>query len=128
MAYSEFLADRVRQHLSSQGLTEVKKMMGGLVFMVNNKMCVGVDQDRATGEDRLMVRVGKAPYDKLLFKKGSREMDFTGKVMRGFLFISPEGFDTDKDLDFWIAKALEFNKAIEGIKTEKQGLKIKKQK
>ena len=113
MPYSEFLADRVRQRLSSKGLTEVKKMMGGLVFMVNNKMCVGVDQDRTTGEDRLMVRVGKAPYDKLLFKKGSRQMDFTGKVMRGFLFISPSGFDSDKDLDFWIRKALEFNKSTE---------------
>ena len=107
--YDELLAERVELRLTKNGLTEVKKMMGGLVFMVNYKMCVGVDKDRATGEDRLMVRVGKAPYDKLLFKKGSREMDFTGKVMRGFLFISPDGFDSDKDLDFWIAKALEFN-------------------
>jgi TfoX/Sxy family transcriptional regulator of competence genes len=108
--YSDFLADRVNQRLASKGLTEIKKMMGGLVFMVNHKMCVGVDKDRTTGEDRLMVRVGKAPYDKLLFKKGSHEMDFTGKVMRGFLFISPDGFDSEKDLDFWISKALEFNK------------------
>ncbi len=108
--YSEFLADRVKQRLTSKGLTEIKKMMGGLVFIVNHKMCVGVDKDRATGEDRLMVRIGKAPYDKLLFKKGSRKMDFTGKVLRGFLFISPEGFDKESDLDFWIDKALEFNK------------------
>ena len=92
-------------------------MMGGLVFMVNDKMCVGVDQDRKTGEDRLMVRVGKTPYEKLLFKKGSREMDFTGKVMRGFLFIEPNGFDSEKDLDFWIEKALEFNK--EAVKSDK---------
>ena len=59
-----------------------------------------------------MVRVGTLPYEKLLFKKGSREMDFTGKVMKGFLFISPEGFDSDEDLEFWIEKALEFNKII----------------
>lgn len=110
--YSEYLADRVKQRLTTKGLTEIKKMMGGLVFMVNNKMCVGVDKDRVTGEDRLMVRVGKAPYDKLLFKNGSREMDFTGKVFRGFLFISPEGFDKESDLDFWIDKALEFNKIV----------------
>ena len=108
--YSEFLADRVEQRLTSKGLTEIKKMMGGLVFMVNQKMCVGVDKDRTTGEDRLMVRVGTAPYEKLLFKNGSREMDFTGKVLRGFLFISPDGFETENDLDFWIEKALEFNK------------------
>ena len=116
--YSELLADRVKQRLTSKGLTEIKKMMGGLVFMVNHKMCVGVDKERTTGEDRLMVRVGKAPYDKLLFKKGSREMDFTGKVLRGFLFISPEGFDKESDLDFWIDKALEFNKIA--LLTEKK--------
>ena len=111
--YDELLAERVEQRLAPNGLTDVKKMMGGLIFMVNNKMCVGVDKDRKTGEDRLMVRVGKAPYEKLLFKKGSREMDFTGKVMRGFLFISPDGFDSEEDLDFWVNKALEFNAEIE---------------
>jgi hypothetical protein len=112
MAYSDYLVERVRQRLGSANITEEKIMMGGYVFMVNNKMCVGVDVDKATRQDRLMVRVGKIPYDKLLFKKGSREMDFTGKVMRGFLFIDPDGFDADDDLDFWIEKALEFNKEI----------------
>ena len=80
--------------------------------MVNDKMCVGLDIDKTTGKDRLMVRVGKARHDQLVFKKGSREMDFTGKVMRGFLFIDPDGFDTEEDLDFWIKKALFFNMEI----------------
>ena len=80
--------------------------------MVNNKMCVGIDIDKKTGKDRLMVRVGKLPYEELLNRKGSREMDFTGKVMRGYLYIDPEGFDLDEDLDFWIEKALEFNKLL----------------
>lgn len=109
MAYSEFLADRVRQRLSSANITDEKKMMGGLIFMVNDKMCIGIDTDKSTGLDRLMVRVGKASHDQLMFNKGSREMDFTGAVMRGFLFIDPDGFDTDDDLDFWVQKALEFN-------------------
>ena len=112
MAYSEYQADRVRQRLSSVNLTEEKKMMGGLIFMVNDKMCVGLDIDKNTGKDRLMVRVGKAKHDQLIFKKGSREMDFTGNVMRGFLFIDPDGFDSEDDLDFWIEKALLFNKQI----------------
>ena len=86
--------------------------MGGLIFMVNDKMCIGVDIDKITGLDRLMVRVGKAAHEQLLFKKGSLQMDFTGRVMRGFLFISPDGFDADEDLDFWTEKALEFNKEI----------------
>lgn len=109
MAYSEFLTDRVRQRLKNQGQIVEKQMMGGLIFMVNDKMCVGVDMDKRTNTDRLMVRVGKLPYEELLNKKGSRMMDFTGQVMRGFLFVDPDGFDSDDDLDFWIARALEFN-------------------
>lgn len=87
-------------------------MMGGLIFMINKKMCVGVDIDKKTRADRLMVRVGKN-NENLLSRAGCKEMDFTGKAMKGFLFISPEGFETDKDLDFWIQKALDFNKEME---------------
>lgn len=112
MAFSEHLADRVRQRLANKGIVAEKKMMGGLIFMVNNKMCVGVDIDKKTNEDRLMVRVGKLNYETLLQKDGSKKMDFTGKVMRGFLFIEPNGFDAETDMDFWIEKALEFNKLI----------------
>ena len=112
MAFNEYQADRIRQRLSQINLTEEKKMMGGLIFMVNHKMCVGLDIDKTTGKDRLMVRVGKARHDQLVFKKGSREMNFTGKVMRGFLFIEAEGFDAEADLDFWIEKAVSFNQEI----------------
>jgi hypothetical protein len=112
MAFSEHLADRIRQRLAGVNLTAEKKMMGGLIFMVNDKMCVGIDIEKKTGKDRLMVRVGKASHDELVFEKGSREMNFTGKVMRGFLFIDPEGFDSEADLDFWVEKALEFNARI----------------
>ena len=112
MAYSEHLADRVRQRLDKRGVVDEKKMMGGLIFMVNGKMCVGVDIDKKANEDRLMVRVGKLNYEELLQKDSSRKMDFTGKVMRGFLFIEPDGFDAEADMDFWIDKALAFNKLI----------------
>ncbi len=112
MAYGEYLAERVRSRLSNVGKVEEKKMMGGLIFMVNDKMCIGVDIDKKTNSDRLMVRVGKLPYEELLQREGSRQMDFTGKPMRGFLFIDPKGFDSDSDLDFWVSKALEFNSLI----------------
>lgn len=112
MAYSEYLQERVQQRLAHIGKVETKKMMGGLIFMVNDKMCLGVDIDKKTNQDRLMVRVGKLPYQELLNQKGSRVMDFTGTVMRGFLFIDPEGFDNEEDLDFWVEKALEFNELI----------------
>lgn len=112
MAYSDFLADRVRQRINPHNNVIEKEMMGGLIFMVNDKMCIGVDKDKCTGEDRLMVRVGKAVYTDLLGKKGCREMDFTGKPMKGFLFVYADGFDSEKDLDFWITKALEFNSGL----------------
>lgn len=109
MAFSEYLADRVRHRLSGKGKVEEKKMMGGLVFMVNEKMCIGVDTDRQTGVDRIMVRVGKEAYDDLLGMKGCREMDFTGRTMKGYVFVYPEGIDDDQDLDFWVEKAVWFN-------------------
>lgn len=112
MAYSEYLADRVRPMLKGKGLVEEKKMMGGLTFMVNGKMCLGIMFDKKTEEDKLMVRVGKLNYEELLHKPGSRLMDFTGKPLRGFLFVGPDGFDAEDDLDFWVDKALEFNRLL----------------
>ncbi len=76
--------------------------MGGLLFMVNNSMCVNAGKDKDTGEDRLIVRVRKENYDRLLLEKGARKMDFTGKPMNGFLFIYPKGTETDKQLIFWM--------------------------
>jgi len=111
MAFSEFHADRIRNNLRSYRFKE-KKMMGGLIFMINDAMCIGLDFDKKSNEDRLMVRVGKINYENLIHQRGSTKMDFTGKVMRGFLFIEQSGFDLDKDLEFWIQKAIEFNSIL----------------
>jgi len=113
MAFDEYLADRVRRVISEHtSIIEEKKMMGGLIFMVNHKMCVGVDKDTKTGKDRLMARIGIEEYNKALKEKDTRVMDYTGKPMKGFIFIDPAGFDRDDDLEFWIQKALDFNKNI----------------
>jgi hypothetical protein len=111
MAYSEHQAHRIRERLTGIQFFE-KKMMGGIIFMVRDAMCIGLDFDKKLNGDRLMVRVGKLDYEKLLNRKGSSKMDFTGKVMRGFLFIESSGFDLDNDLDFWVGKALEFNQFL----------------
>ncbi len=108
MPYSEHQAERIRVRLNHLPVVE-KKMMGGLIFMVRNAMCVGIDIDRSTAKDRLMVRVGKRHDKPLLSRPGSRQMDFTGTVLRGFLFVDADAFDLDEDLDFWINQALEFN-------------------
>ena len=110
MAYDEFLADRVRRTFGELRVAFVEKnMMGGLVYMVDEKMCVGIHKDRKTGEDRIMARIGREEYVAALKEKGSREMDFTGTPMKGFVFIGPDGFDSDEDLEYWLSMALKFN-------------------
>jgi len=104
MAYDEKLAERVRKMLLSGSVAFAeKKMMGGLCLMVDGKMCVGIEKDR------LMVRIDPVVYEAALRRKGCRPMDFTGRPMRGFVFVTPEGFSTSRELAYWIDLAIEFN-------------------
>lgn len=114
MAYSEALAERVRILLSQQRRVEEKKMMGGLTFMVNGKMSVGIVQDD------LMARIDPDVYDVALKKKGCREMDFTGKPMRGFVFVSPEGTELKKELQYWVDLALAYNSEAKSFRRKKK--------
>jgi TfoX/Sxy family transcriptional regulator of competence genes len=117
MAYDEQLARRVRESFAAQGVSvEEKPMMGGLCFMVNGKMCVGVDKQR------LMARIDPEQYVNALSRKGCTPMDFTGRPMRGFVFVNPEGTKSQKELESWIALALEFNPRAVASK-RKQNLK-----
>lgn len=104
MAYDEHLADRIRRTLEQAHapFTE-KKMMGGLAFMVHDKMCVGVVKDR------LMARVGPEAYEAALARPGCREMDFTGRPMKGYVFVGPEGMDSEEELSEWVRLCLAFN-------------------
>ena len=104
MAYNEKLADMTREliSLSHKKVTE-KAMFGGLCFMVNDKMCVGVEKDR------LMVRLDPAKYEEVIEKDGCKPIDFTGKVMKGFVFVDANVLNTKKKLDYWVKLALEFN-------------------
>lgn len=104
MAYDEQLAARVRHGFSKVRVRfEEKRMMGGLCFLVDGKMCVGVEQER------LMARIDPAIYDSALTRKGCVPMDFTGRPMRGFIFVNPEGLVADAELETWLNLALEFN-------------------
>jgi TfoX/Sxy family transcriptional regulator of competence genes len=116
MAYSEVLAERVSLALGKTPKVETKKMMGGLTFMVNAKMCVGV-----VGEE-LMARIDPEGHDRALKKRGCRVMDFTGKPMKGFVFVGTAGTKTDKDLKEWIAMALDFNQRAKASKKKKKGV------
>ncbi len=114
MPYSEKLADRIREAISSVPKVEEKKMFGGICYMVNGKMCVGIVNDE------MMCRIAPAIYETALEKKGCREMDFTGKPMKGYVFVSEEGMKTKRDFDYWIGLALEFNKKAKTSKKPKK--------
>ena len=104
MAYDEHLGERISEVLKEKRVKyEAKNMMGGLCFMINDKMAVGVIKDS------LMARIDPAIYESSLKTKGCRPMDFTGKIMKGFVRVDPIGIDSDKDLEYWIQVCLDFN-------------------
>ncbi len=104
MPYNETLAARIEKFFSAKRVPfESKRMMGGLVFMVHGKMCVGVEATR------LMARIDPAEEAAALARKGCRPMDFTGRPMRGFVFVTTEVLRTDAQLESWLALALAFN-------------------
>ena len=114
MAYDEKLANHTREIISlTHKKVEEKKMFGGLCFMVNDKMCVGVEQDR------LMVRLDPKKYDEVIELEGCQPMDFTGKVMKGYVFVDKAALNTKKRLEFWIKLALEYNKIAKASKKKK---------
>ena len=114
MAYDEFLADRIRAILKEKQVSfDERKMMGGICYMVNDKMCLGIVRDN------LMARIDPEIYDQALSKKGCREMDFTGRPMKGFVFIEPEGIDMDRDLGYWIQLCLDYNPKARSSKNKK---------
>ncbi len=104
MAYSEKLAERITKLLSQHKGLVIKKMFGGICFMLNDKMAAGIV------ENKLMIRCNRDDYPELLKKPHAGEMTFTGKPMKGFLYVSPEGIRTDKQLQKWLDIGVEFVK------------------
>ncbi len=103
MAYNEQLADRIREALVNAPGVEEKQMFGGVCFMVDGKMCVGVLKDD------MMCRIGAEQEAAALEKNGCRSMDFTGRSMKGYVFVGEEGMRTKKAFDQWIHLCLAFN-------------------
>ena len=107
MALDEKLNDRIRQVLKGKrGITE-KKMFGGLCFMHNGNMLCGCDL-----KNGLSVRVGPEQYEKALGLKHVREMDFTGKPLKGLIFVNEDGYKSKKALERWVEMGLQFTKTL----------------
>ncbi|MEX0971723.1 MAG: TfoX/Sxy family protein [Solirubrobacterales bacterium] len=106
MAYDEQLADRVRDVLESCAEFTDRKMFGGIAFMVGGNMAVGV-----IGDD-LMVRLDPADAGKALSKPHTRPMDFTGKPMKGMIYVDPAGTEADEDLGAWVEAGADFASSL----------------
>lgn len=96
MAFDEGLAQRIEEYFSDRADVDVKKMFGGLCFMVNSHMCCGIVRDQ------LMARVGPTVYEFCLTKPYTSEMNFTGKPMKGMVYVDSQGITEDDDLHGWI--------------------------
>ncbi|MEV7521961.1 TfoX/Sxy family protein [Streptomyces sp. NPDC091371] len=102
MTYDEGLAQRIREHLGAgAGLTE-KRMFGGLALLLHGNMAVGVIGDE------LIVRVGPEATDAALDRPGARVFDFSGRPMRGWVTVAPEGLAEDSALGEWIDRGVAF--------------------
>lgn len=104
MPYDTQLAERIERAFSKRRVRfEAKKMMGGLVFMVGGKMCVGVEKHR------LMVRLDPKVQDDAMTRPGCRPMDFTGRPLRGFVFVDGDVLGAEPALLDWLELALAYN-------------------
>ena len=102
MAYDEALASRIQGVLDQQpGLVE-KKMFGGVAFLIQGNMAVGVHKDM------LMVRVGPEAYDETMKYPHTRPFDLTGKTMKGWVLVEPDGIASESELKEWVEAGVNF--------------------
>jgi TfoX/Sxy family transcriptional regulator of competence genes len=106
MAFDEGLAQRIREILATGHGVSERRMFGGIAFLLNGNMAVGV-----VGEN-LMVRVGPDRYETLVVEPSARAMDFTGRPMKGFVFVASEGLDSDGDLLRWIGHGAAYARSL----------------
>jgi len=106
MPYSESLAERIRRRLARRKNVEEKKMFGGIGFMLNGNMCVGV------WKGSVIARVGPEQYEAALGESFVSEFDITGRAMAGWVLVSPKGVEDDDQLRKWIDKAATFSSSL----------------
>jgi TfoX/Sxy family transcriptional regulator of competence genes len=118
MAYDEKLADRIRNLLGASGEFDERKMFGGIAFMVDGHMCCGiVDQT-------LMLRVGAEGYEAALRRPHTRMMDFTGRPLKGFIYVDPPGLKTRPALAAWLNRGLTFIQDLNVTPRQRQSRKV----
>ena len=106
MAFDEGLAERIRDHIADDLLMSERNMFGGLCFMSSGNMCFGV-----IGSD-LLVRVGPESYAASLALAHVREMDLTGRPLRGMVLVDSGGLSEDDSLRAWLDRGLDFTDTL----------------
>ena len=106
MAFSEALAERIRQRLARRKNVEEKKMFGGVGFLLHGNMLVGV------WKNSLIARLGPDNHEDALLEPHVREFDITGKPMKGWVLVGPEGVEDDEQLTAWIGRATRFVRTL----------------
>ncbi len=102
MPYNSFIAGGIRDLLAHKLNIEEKKMFGGIGFLLNGNMLVGV------WKDSLIVRLGIDAYEQALMEPNVKEFDLTGRPMKGWVMVEPEGIEEDDQLKTWIERATKF--------------------
>jgi len=110
MAYDAYFGERITKILEAKRVDFFSKpMMGGLLFMMDQKMLCGIHFNKSIEGNLLMLRIGEEAYVREISKAVCLPMDFTGRPMKGYIFITEDGYDLDDDLEYWIALAVAFN-------------------
>lgn len=106
MAYDQALADRVADHLDDEPTLTEKKMFGGLAFLIEGNMAVGVSGDS------LMVRVGAENYEAALAEPGVEVFGKTGREMKGWVFVKPSLISEEDKLGSWVDRGRSIAKSL----------------
>lgn len=114
MAYDEYLADRIRNALKDKQVPAIeKKMFGGLCYMVDDKLCVGVMKNE------LIARIDPKLFEQYLTMEECTPLDKSGLSMKGFVLVDPIGVDMDEDLEKWVQLCIDFNPKAKSSKKKK---------
>jgi TfoX/Sxy family transcriptional regulator of competence genes len=121
MAVNEKLTARIREIMAqTEHDVEEKKMFTGICFMVNGKMCV------CAGDDRIMVRLGPEVYEAALEEQGCLPVVMKGKPTKGYVYVYEAAVNTAKKLNYWVQKALSYNKQAKAAVKKKKKAAVKK--
>lgn len=120
MPYNEYLAERISHCLIQKKIDFIsKKMMGGMCFLVDDKMLCGIMNFKTVGKDQLMARIGVKNIAEISDKSHWQNMEMNGRKMKDFILIDDVGIDTESDLEFYIDLCLKFNPEAKSSKKKK---------